>query len=178
MALASKKYQKFYETTGTGRDKIDTTKLSIAAAAWTAETAKGCADYMADPIFAPIIYQMQQMQDELDELRAEISTNKDKTTFPGFGTSSTTALAGDTTTISTSQASAITANTAKTGISTSQASAITANTAKVSQGLATANHTMQFDVENAKGTYTLTITIIDGTNAKSPVTKTVDLTLR
>ena len=41
MALASKKYQKFYETTGTGRDKIDTTKLSVAAAAWTAETAKG-----------------------------------------------------------------------------------------------------------------------------------------
>ena len=160
MALASKKYQKFYETTGTGRDKIDTTKLSIAAAAWTAETAKGCADYMADPIFAPIIYQMQQMQDELDELRSEISTNKDKTTFPGFGTSSTTALAGDTTTISTSQASAI-----------------TANTAKVSQGLATANHTMQFDVINAKGTYTLRITIVDSTNTKAPVTKTVDIRL-
>ena len=160
MALASKKYQKFYETTGTGRDKIDTTKLSIAAAAWTAETAKGCADYMADPIFAPIIYQMQQMQDELDELRSEISTNKDKTTFPGFGTSSTTALAGDTTTISTSQASAI-----------------TANTAKVSQGLATANHTMQFDVINAKGVYSLRITITDSSNPKTPVTKTVDIRL-
>ena len=177
MALASKKYQKFYETTGTGRDKIDTTKLSIAAAAWTAETAKGCADYMADPIFAPIIYQMQQMQDELDELRSEISTNKDKATFPGFGTSSTTALAGDTTTISTSQASAITANTAKTGISTRQASAITANSAKVSQGLATASHTMQFDVINAKGAYSLRITITDSSNPKLPVTKTVDLTL-
>jgi hypothetical protein len=194
MALASKKYQKFYETTGTGRDKIDTTKLSIAAAAWTAETAKGCADYMADPILAPIIYQMQQMQDELDELRTEISDNKDKTTFPGFGTSSTTALrgdtsllalgtssstalAGDTTTITTTQANEITANTAKTGISTSQASAITANTAKVSQNLRTANHTMQFDVVNTKGTYTLTITIIDATNAKAPVTKTVNLTL-
>ena len=177
MALASKKYQKFYETTGTGRDKIDTTKLSIAAAAWTAETAKGCADYMADPIFAPIIYQMQQMQDELDELRGEISNNKDKTTFPGFGTSSTTALAGDTTTISTAQASAITANTAKTGISTSQASAITANTAKVSQGLATANHTMQFDVINAKGTYSLRITITDFSNPKLPVIKTIDIRL-
>ena len=177
MALASKKYQKFYETTGTGRDKIDTTKLSIAAAAWTAETAKGCADYMADPILAPIIYQMQQMQDELDELRNEISTNKDKTTFPGFGTSSTTALEGDTTTISTSQASAITANTAKTGISTSHASAITANTAKVSQGLATANHTMQFDVINSRGAYTLLITVIDN-SSKTPVTKTVALALK
>ena len=99
MALANKKYEKFYETTGTGNDKIDTTKLTIAANAWAAEKAKGCADYMADAIFAPIIYQMQQMQDELDELRSEISTNKDKTTFPGFGTSSTTVLAGDTTTI-------------------------------------------------------------------------------
>lgn len=47
-----------------------------------------------------------------------------------LGTSGTTALAGDTTTISGAQASAITANTAKTGITTSQADAITANTAK------------------------------------------------
>ena len=31
MALANKKYEKFYETTGTGNDKIDTTKLTIAA---------------------------------------------------------------------------------------------------------------------------------------------------
>jgi hypothetical protein len=176
MALASKKYEKFYETTGTGKDKIDTAKLSIAQTAWATEKANGCADYMSDAIFAPIIYQMQQMQDELDALRDEISTNKDKTTFPGFGTSSTTALAGDTTTISTAQANAITANTAKTGISTSQASAITANTAKVSQGLNTANHTMQFDVVNTKGNYTLTITVVDS-SGKAPVTKTVTLTL-
>mgnify|MGYP003111605099 CR=1 FL=1 len=160
MALASKKYEKFYKTTGTGKDKIDTAKLSIAQTAWATEKANGCADYMADAIFAPIIYQMQQMQDELDALRDEISANKDKTTFPGFGTSSTTALAGDTTTISTAQANAI-----------------TANTAKVSQGLATANHTMQFDVINTKGTYTLRITIVDSTNTKAPVTKTVDIRL-
>ena len=159
MALANKKYEKFYETTGTGKDKIDTTKLTIAANAWASEKAKGCADYMSDSMFAPIIYQMQQMQDELDELRNEISTNKDKTTFPGFGTSSTTALAGDTTTISTAQANAI-----------------TANTAKVSQGLNTANTTMQFDVVNTKGTYTLTITVVDS-SGKAPVTKTGTITL-
>ena len=100
------------------------------------------------------------MQDELDALRDEISTNKDKTTFPGFGTSSSTALAGDTTTISTSQASAI-----------------TANTAKVSQGLATANHTMQFDVINTKGTYDLRITVVDSSNPKAPVTKSIDIRL-
>ena len=123
-----------------------------------------------------------------------ITANTAKTTFPGFGTSSgkalegntsllqlgtsnSTALAGNTTTISTSQANAIVANTAKTGISTSQASAITANTAKVSQGLATANHTMQFDVINSKGIYNLRITITDSSNPKLPVTKTVDIRL-
>lgn len=159
MALASKKYEKFYETTGTGKDKIDTAKLSIAQTAWASEKANGCADYMSDAIFAPIIYQMQQMQDELDALRDEISANKDKTTFPGFGTSSTTALAGDTTTISTAQANAI-----------------TANTAKVSQGLNTANTTMQFDVTQSKGTYFLTITVVAGAG-KAAVTKTVTLTL-
>ena len=161
MALASKKYEKFYETTGTGRDKIDTTNLTTATNAWAIEKAEGCKNYMADPLFGPLVYQLQQMQDELDELRTEISANKDKTTFPGFGTSSTTALAGDTTTISTAQASAI-----------------TANTAKVSQGLNTANHTMQFDVANdGRGNYTLTITVTDS-SGKKPVIKTVALTLR
>ena len=79
--------------------------------------------------------------------------------------------------ITTSQSNAIVANTAKTGISTSQASAITANTAKVSQGLATANHTMQFDVINSKGINNIRITITDSSNPKLPVTKTVDIRL-
>ncbi len=48
-----------------------------------------------------------------------------------LGTTSSTALAGDTTTISSSQATAITANSAKVGITTAQANAITANSAKV-----------------------------------------------
>ena len=105
-----------------------------------------------------------------------------------LGTTSTTALAGDTTTISASQANAITANTAKTGIttsqadaivantaktgiSTSQASAITANTAKVSQGLATANHTMQFDVAQKGGKFNLVITIFDASAGGKPVVR-------
>ncbi len=79
-----------------------------------------------------------------------VDVNTAKVSFPGFGLTGTTALAGDTTTISVSQASSITANTAKisfpgfgttagtalegdtTTISGSQASAITANTAKTS----------------------------------------------
>ena len=47
-----------------------------------------------------------------------------------IGTTASTAKAGNITTITTAQASAITANTAKTGITSGQASAITANTAK------------------------------------------------
>ena len=94
----------------------------------------------------------------------EIAANTAKVTFPGLGTSSSTALAGDTTTISGAQASAITANTAKvtfpglgttsstalagdtTTITGGQASAITANTAKVS---ATASNIVSALVDEA-----------------------------
>lgn len=46
------------------------------------------------------------------------------------------------------------------GISTSQANAIVANTAKVSQGLATANTSMSFTVTSAKGAYALNIFVV------------------
>jgi hypothetical protein len=59
---------------------------------------------------SPALYAIQKLSEDIDELRR----------FVG----------GEITSISTSQANAITANTAKTGISTSQASAITANTNK------------------------------------------------
>ena len=74
---------------------------------------------------------LQFLNKKVDECIDSINTNISKTTFPGFGTSSTTCLRGNTPTISDSQASAITANTAKTGISEGQADAITANTAKM-----------------------------------------------
>ena len=113
MALENKRYEKFYNTTGSSDDKIESGKLADIEAMWDVEKAEGCAKYVADPIMAPLIFQMQQMQDELDALRTEIALNKDKTTFPGIGTSGSTCLAGNTTTISTAQANAITANTAK-----------------------------------------------------------------
>ena len=152
MALSSKKYDTIHTKTGADKDKLKD------------EFDHGYLSKITDipekePALSAIVYQLGLIQEELDYLRTEISSNKDKTTFPGFGTSSTTALAGDTTTISTAQASAI-----------------TANTAKVSQGLATANHTMQFDVVNTKGNYTLTITVVDS-SGKAPVTKTGTITL-
>tara|TARA_R100000900_G_scaffold144537_1_gene128733 strand:- start:79 stop:522 length:444 start_codon:yes stop_codon:yes gene_type:complete len=96
MALTSKKHESFYVTKGSGADKVDPTKLTKMAAAWDSDKAEGCKNYIDDPVMSPLIYQLQQMQDEIDYLRTEISANKDKTTFPGLGTSSTTALAGDT----------------------------------------------------------------------------------
>ena len=89
MALTSKKYSAIHTKTGgdltSMQDKFDNAKhLNIV-------------DFEPE---AAIIYQMQKMQDELDYLRTEISSNKDKTTFPGFGTSNSTALVGDTKLIS------------------------------------------------------------------------------
>ncbi len=116
MALNDKKYEKFYSTTGSDADKADTTRLTKAERDWDYERATGCEFYLNHDEFAPILFQLQQMQDELTALRTEISANKDKATFPGFGTSGSTCLAGDTTIISNKQASAITANTAKVSL--------------------------------------------------------------
>ena len=114
MALTGKKYEKFYKTTGTGDDKIDSSKLTFAEEMWDVDRAIGMRDHLDNMELAPIIFQLQQIQDELDYLRTEISANKDKTG------------------ISTSQANAIVANTAKDGITKAQADAIVANTAKTS----------------------------------------------
>jgi len=125
MALTGKKYEKFYKTTGTGDDKIDSSKLTFAEEMWDVDRAIGMRDHLDNMELAPIIFQLQQIQDELDYLRTEISTNKDKTG------------------ISTSQASAITANTAKTGITTSQSNMITDNMTEVKRldGLIVTNTT-------------------------------------
>jgi len=95
MALSSAKHEKFYATSGGGADEVSTKNLTDITAAWNQEKTEGCANYLIDPILGPIIYQLQQMQDEIDYLRTEISANKDKTSMT-LGTSSNTALAGDT----------------------------------------------------------------------------------
>ena len=116
MALDDKKYEKFYKTDGTGDDKAKSADIARAEELWDLDRAEGCEWYLSHPEYGPLIFQLQQMQDEITALRNEISTNKDKTTFPGLGTSSSTALAGNTTVISSGQASAITANTAKVSL--------------------------------------------------------------
>tara|TARA_Y100001973_G_scaffold98961_1_gene157479 strand:- start:749 stop:1258 length:510 start_codon:yes stop_codon:yes gene_type:complete len=159
MAIEDKKYNRIHGKDGGNKDgmksKFDSNMHSIVV------------DYPDDwPELAAIIYQIGQLEEEIDYLRGLISTNKDKTTFPGIGKSGSTCLAGNTTTISTSQAKAITANTAKTGISTSQASAITANTAKVSfPVLAEEGNSLSFAIN--QGTLTILNAWTDPETGKS-----------
>ena len=142
MAIDAKKYDAIHDKTGDDKnllkDKFDENMHTIAV------------DHPDDfPELAAVVYQIGLMQEELDYLRSIIDTNNSKTTFPGFGTSgstclvgntsllalgtsSSTALAGDTTTITTAQAKEIIANTAKVGVSDDHLDTIATNTAKIS----------------------------------------------
>ena len=97
-----------------------------------------------------------------------ITANTAKTTFPGLGTSSTTALAGDTTTISTTQANEITASTTlgtKLNVTTRPAS-LTKSTA-ITFGEFTTT------VVGKTTTYSIPITVVEtDTSGKSAVTTT------
>jgi|TARA_R110000744_G_scaffold150762_2_gene264193 hypothetical protein len=132
MALTSKKHEAIHGKTGNNLAAI---KASFDNGEHTDLTNYGPE--------AAIIYQMQKMQDELDYLRTEISANKDKT-----------------------------------GITSGQANAITANTAKVSLAGGSAT-TISFGelitTSGGKGqpsTYTIVMTAVKG-----GVSKTVTLTL-
>jgi len=84
MALTSKKFEAIHDKTGG----------DLAAIKANFDNNKHL-DVIDFPAEAAIIYQIQKMQDELDYLRTEISTNKDKVSM-SLGTSGSTALAGDT----------------------------------------------------------------------------------
>jgi len=93
MSLTGKKYSAIHNKTGSDKDLLKD------------EFDKGHINMIADSpeddgVLSALVYQVQLMQDELDYLRTEISSNKDKATFPGFGTSNSTALVGDTKLIS------------------------------------------------------------------------------
>lgn len=73
MALADKKYEKFYSTSGSGVDKIDTNKLAKIKDLWDKDVASGRnITMLEDPHIGPLLYQLQQMQDEFDSLRDHI----------------------------------------------------------------------------------------------------------
>ena len=157
MALADKKSQELYNRkTGASTDSktIDANKETILQDAFN---NKEYIDNTNLLLNAGLVYIIQQMQEDIEELRRYVSTDID--------------------TLSSAQSNAITANTAKVGITTAQASAITANSAKVSQGLNTSNMTMSFDVSIKKGQYKLAINISDSSGGGNPVIKTTQLNL-
>tara|TARA_R100001086_G_scaffold235706_1_gene158729 strand:- start:375 stop:839 length:465 start_codon:yes stop_codon:yes gene_type:complete len=153
MALSNKKYTRIYSTTGTDDDKIDSTKESKFRAKF--ESNEYLQDKVQEDLLAPLMFQIQQMQDELDYLRTEILNNKNKTG------------------ITSSQASAITANTAKTsfpGLGTTSTTALAGDTKIISLGSST---TYAFsDLINNRGIFTIRLTA-----TSSGVTKSVDLRL-
>ena len=141
MALANKKITDiFNKNTGVSKDSKSITDAVELEIKNKFDNGEHIEDNGMFTNLAPALYAVQQVADDIEEIRRFITSEI-------------------------------------TSITTSQANAITANTAKVSQGLATANHTMQFDVINTKGTYTLRITIVDSTNPKTPVTKSIDIRL-
>lgn len=132
MALSDKKYERMFSTTGGDSDKIDTNTFNDIKEDF--DQNRYILDVGHFKMLGPVIYQIQLLTEELDALRSEISANKDKVSMT-LGTSGTTALAGNTTTITTDQANAITANTAKTtfpGLGTSSTTALAGDTTTIS----------------------------------------------
>ena len=174
MTLTSKKYERIYSKTGSDADLISTDDFNDMKDDF--DNNHYLNDIGQRKILGPVLYQIQQMQDEIDYLRTEILNNKNKTG------------------ITSSQANAITANTAKKGITSSQESAITANTAKTSfPGLGRtsttalagdtklvflgANTTYGFsDLIDNRGNFSIRVSATRDFG-RGPVTKSIDLRL-
>jgi hypothetical protein len=148
MSLTNKKYSAIHNKTGSDKDLLKD------------EFDKGHINMIADNpeddgVLSALVYQIQEMQEELDYLRTEILNNKNKTG------------------ITSSQASAITANTAKTsfpGLGTTSTTALAGDTKIITLGSGT---TYEFsDLINNRGVFTIRLT---ATNRG--VTKVLDLRL-
>ena len=70
MALADKEYERMFSTTGSDADKIDNDKFTRIKAKFDNN------EYLDDEdnfeTLAPVLYQIQKMQDELDEIRRHV----------------------------------------------------------------------------------------------------------
>ena len=183
MALENARYTAIHDKTGSDKDK-----LKDEFDAGHAQRLAGRPD--KEPLISSIMYQLGLMQEELDYLRGIISSNKDKTgittaqanaitantakTSMVLGTTSKTALPGDTTTISTTQAQAITAN-SKLGqrLQASTQASLTKSTA-IEFGEFTTT------VSGKTTTYSIPITVTEttiGGKGNTTITKTGSITL-
>tara|TARA_R110002020_G_scaffold107187_1_gene249065 strand:- start:732 stop:1214 length:483 start_codon:yes stop_codon:yes gene_type:complete len=159
MALADKKSQELYNRkTGASSDSktIDANKETILQDAFD---NKEYIDNTNLLLNAGLVYIIQQMQEDIEELRRYVSNDID--------------------TLTSAQSNAITANTAKVGITTAQASAITTNSAKVSLegGTSTAISfgdmiTVPSKSKGGKDTYNIVMTA-----TKSGLSKSITLSL-
>ena len=150
MSLTDKKYSPVHSKTGDDKQRLKNNYDDGHI-----NTLTDLADNGTNPEFGALIYQIQEMQEELDYLRTEILNNKNKTG------------------ITSSQASAITANTAKTsfpGLGTTSTTALAGDTKLISLG-STTTYAFSELVEN-RGVFTIRLT---ATNRG--VTKVLDLRL-
>ena len=75
MALDAKKYTRFYSTSGTSADKVANAKLLEVKDLWDKDVSTGNnLNLLNDRFLGPIVYQMQQVQDDLDEIRRHITS--------------------------------------------------------------------------------------------------------
>ena len=163
MALSTAKFEAIHNKTGS----------DLAAIKANFDNGKHL-DVVDFPAESAIIYQIQKMQEELNYLRGIIDTNNDKVSMT-LGTTGSTALAGDTTTISTTQANEITA-------STTLGAKLNVVTRVADVNKSTAITFGEFTATTVKGvtTYSLPITVVETTIAKggnTTITKTATLTL-
>ena len=171
MALTSKKHEAIHGKTGAD--------LAAIKASFDNGEHTNLINYGPE---AAIIYQMQKMQDEIDYLRTEISSNKDKATNVSTNLSAT--ANGTSLSINSSDGTNVSvpaATTSAWGIMTDDhATAIAANTAKVSLAGGSAT-TLSFGelitTTTGVGKGATTAYTIVMTATKSGVTKTVTLTL-
>lgn len=169
MALTSKKHEAIHGKTGSD--------LAAIKASFDNGEHTNLINYGPE---AAIIYQMQKMQDELDYLRTEISSNKNKATNVSTNLSAT--ANGTSLSINSSDGTNVSvpaATTSAWGIMTDDhATAIAANTAKVSFAGGSAT-TLSFGelitTNNGKGNPQTFSIVMSAT--KSGVTKTVTLAL-
>jgi hypothetical protein len=78
MALSGKTSNKFYLTSGGGADEINSTRKTALDAFNTADAAAGYKQLIDDNTLGPLIVNLQEMQDDIDELRRFVEASEPK----------------------------------------------------------------------------------------------------
>tara|TARA_R100001198_G_C5193719_1_gene185431 strand:- start:644 stop:1051 length:408 start_codon:yes stop_codon:yes gene_type:complete len=73
MALADKQYNRIFSTTGSDADRVDSNKLTRMQAKF--DNNEYLEDNDSFETLAPLLYQIQKMQDELDEIRRHVKND-------------------------------------------------------------------------------------------------------